>query len=68
MRHLFDAVPAAMRAAHAANSQELAPIAAAAIAAGDAVLIKGSLGSSMKRVVQAIDGAASMTPSPAGAA
>ncbi|HET6610091.1 MAG TPA: UDP-N-acetylmuramoyl-tripeptide--D-alanyl-D-alanine ligase [Rhodopila sp.] len=67
MRHLFDAVPAAMRAAHAANSQELAPIVAAAIAAGDAVLVKGSLGSRMKRVVQAIDGAASMTPSPAGA-
>jgi UDP-N-acetylmuramoyl-tripeptide--D-alanyl-D-alanine ligase len=60
MRHLFDAVPAAMRAAHAANSLELAPIVAAAMAAGDAVLVKGSLGSGMKRVVQAIDAAASM--------
>jgi UDP-N-acetylmuramoyl-tripeptide--D-alanyl-D-alanine ligase len=59
MRHLFDAVPADKRAAHAANSQELAPIVAAAIAAGDAVLVKGSLGSGMRHVVQAIDAAAS---------
>lgn len=62
MRHLFDAVPAAMRAAHAANSLELAPIVAAALAAGDAVLVKGSLGSGMKHVVQAIDAAASPAP------
>jgi UDP-N-acetylmuramoyl-tripeptide--D-alanyl-D-alanine ligase len=61
MRHLFNAVPAAKRAAHAANSQELAPIVAAAIAAGDAVLVKGSLGSGMKHVVQAIDAATSTT-------
>ncbi|HVY13735.1 MAG TPA: cyanophycin synthetase, partial [Rhodopila sp.] len=67
MRHLFDAVPAAMRAAHAANSLELAPIVAAAVAAGDAVLVKGSLGSGMKHVVQAIDAAASTETSAAGA-
>ena len=59
MRHLFDAVPADKRAAHAANSHELAPMVAASIEAGDAVLVKGSLGSGMKRVVQALDAAAS---------
>jgi UDP-N-acetylmuramoyl-tripeptide--D-alanyl-D-alanine ligase len=65
MRHLFDAVPADKRAVHAANSHELAPMVAAAVAAGDAVLVKGSLGSGMKRVVQALDAAASNTNSDA---
>lgn len=55
MRHLFDAVPADKRAAHAANSAELAPIVAAAVHAGDAVLVKGSLGSRMKRIVDALE-------------
>jgi UDP-N-acetylmuramoyl-tripeptide--D-alanyl-D-alanine ligase len=55
MRHLFDAVPERLRGAHAATSAELAPIAAAAIARGDVVLVKGSLGSGMKRVIQAMD-------------
>jgi UDP-N-acetylmuramoyl-tripeptide--D-alanyl-D-alanine ligase len=60
MRHLFDAMPASMRAAHAANSLEMAPMVAAAVAAGDAVLVKGSLSSGMKCVVQAIDAAAAL--------
>jgi len=55
MRHLFDAVPAAIRGAHAADSVALAPIVAAALKAGDAVLVKGSLGSRMRRVVDAIN-------------
>jgi UDP-N-acetylmuramoyl-tripeptide--D-alanyl-D-alanine ligase len=55
MRHLFDAVPAKLRGAHAADSAALAPIVAHAVAAGDAILIKGSLGSRMKRVVDALD-------------
>jgi UDP-N-acetylmuramoyl-tripeptide--D-alanyl-D-alanine ligase len=55
MRLLSDAVPAGLRGAHAADSAELAPIVAAAIARGDAILVKGSLGSGMKRVIQAIE-------------
>ncbi|WP_428489318.1 UDP-N-acetylmuramoyl-tripeptide--D-alanyl-D-alanine ligase [Rhodopila sp.] len=62
MRHLFDAVPQPLRAAHAANAAELAPLVAAALARGDAILVKGSLGSGMQRVIEAIE-----QPAPAGA-
>ena len=55
-RQLFDAVPERNRGAHAADSAALAPIVAHAVRAGDAVLVKGSLGSRMKRVVEALDG------------
>ena len=54
MRHLFEAVPASLRGAHAADSAELASIVAAAVQPGDVVLIKGSNGSRMNRVVQAL--------------
>ncbi len=54
MRHLFDALPAAKRGAHAPDSAALAPLVAAAFAPGDAVLVKGSLGSRMAAVVAAI--------------
>ena len=55
MRNLYDAVPAQNRAALAASSADLAPVVAAALADGDAVLVKGSLGSQMRLVVQALD-------------
>lgn len=58
MRNLFDAVPETLRGGHAADSAALAPIVAAAIARGDAILVKGSLGSGMKRVIAAIESAA----------
>ena len=54
-RHLFDAVPPGLRGAHAADAAALAPIVAGAVAPGDAVLIKGSLGSRMKLVVAALE-------------
>ena len=57
MRTLFDRVPAALRAAHAPDAAALAPIVAAAIACGDAVLVKGSQGSFMQRVIQGITAA-----------
>jgi UDP-N-acetylmuramoyl-tripeptide--D-alanyl-D-alanine ligase len=58
MRHLFDAIPAQKRAAHAPDSASLAPIVARAVAPGDAILVKGSLGSRMRGVVDALDAAA----------
>jgi UDP-N-acetylmuramoyl-tripeptide--D-alanyl-D-alanine ligase len=56
MRHLFDAVPQSLQGAHAASAADLAPVVASAIARGDAILVKGSLGSGMKRVVESIEG------------
>jgi UDP-N-acetylmuramoyl-tripeptide--D-alanyl-D-alanine ligase len=54
MAALHDALPVARRGAHAADSAALAPIVADALRAGDAVLVKGSLGSRMAVVVRAI--------------
>ena len=54
MAELFASVPEAIRGAHAQDSAALAPIVAGALAPGDAVLIKGSLGSRMKLVVNAL--------------
>jgi UDP-N-acetylmuramoyl-tripeptide--D-alanyl-D-alanine ligase len=54
MRHLYDALPPAKRGAHAADSAALAPLLAEAVRPGDAVLVKGSLGSRMALVVAAL--------------
>jgi UDP-N-acetylmuramoyl-tripeptide--D-alanyl-D-alanine ligase len=67
MRHVFDAVPDTMRGFHAANAATLAPVVAKALKRGDAVLVKGSLGSAMKRVIEALDATAA-APVTAGAA
>jgi UDP-N-acetylmuramoyl-tripeptide--D-alanyl-D-alanine ligase len=58
MRNLFDATPQPLRGAHAENAAQLALIVASALRRGDAVLVKGSLGSGMRQVVQAIEAAA----------
>jgi UDP-N-acetylmuramoyl-tripeptide--D-alanyl-D-alanine ligase len=55
MGELFAAVPEPMRAAHTQDSASLAPILARSVAPGDAILIKGSLGSRMKLVVNALE-------------
>ena len=54
MRRLFDAVPASVQAAHAATSAELAPHVLAVLRPGDAVLVKGSLGSRMAAIIAAL--------------
>ncbi len=54
MRHLHDALPVERRGAHAPDAAALAPLVAAAIAAGDAVLVKGSYASAMRTVVAAL--------------
>ena len=56
MRHLFDAVPDVKRGAHAPDSAALATLVADAVRPGDAVLVKGSLGSRMRLVVQRLEG------------
>jgi UDP-N-acetylmuramoyl-tripeptide--D-alanyl-D-alanine ligase len=54
MARLYDSLPASLRAAHAANSEQLVPKVRAAIRAGDVVVVKGSFGSRMGRVVEAL--------------
>jgi UDP-N-acetylmuramoyl-tripeptide--D-alanyl-D-alanine ligase len=54
-RLTYEAMPREKRGAHAADSAALAPIVAKAVREGDAILVKGSLGSRMKIIVQALD-------------
>jgi UDP-N-acetylmuramoyl-tripeptide--D-alanyl-D-alanine ligase len=54
MRSLWDALPAERKGAYAATSAELQPAVLAAMQAGDAVMIKGSLGSRMGPIVTAL--------------
>jgi UDP-N-acetylmuramoyl-tripeptide--D-alanyl-D-alanine ligase len=55
MKGLFDTVPERLRVGYAIDSAQLAPLVERAIVPGDAVLIKGSLGSRMKLVVDALE-------------
>ena len=63
MRALFDALPPTMRGAYTADAALLAPIVADAVRPGDVVGVKGSAGSRMGRVVEALK--ALPPPSPA---
>ncbi|PZP43964.1 MAG: UDP-N-acetylmuramoyl-tripeptide--D-alanyl-D-alanine ligase [Azospirillum brasilense] len=56
MRGLFEALPPGKRGAHAPDSASLAPVLASAVRGGDAVMVKGSLGSRMATVVAALRG------------
>lgn len=55
MAALWERLPQGMRGGHAASAKELAPLVTAAIGDGDVILIKGSLGSRMEEVVNALD-------------
>ena len=54
MHALFDALPASRRGAHAETSAELAPQVTAALQPGDVILVKGSLGSRMATIIEAL--------------
>lgn len=54
MAHLHEAVPAALRGGHAPDSAALAVLVRDALRPGDVLLVKGSLGSRMARVVDAV--------------
>ncbi|NBJ11907.1 UDP-N-acetylmuramoylalanyl-D-glutamyl-2,6-diaminopimelate--D-alanyl-D-alanine ligase [Microvirga arsenatis] len=54
MRHLVDALPKAVVAAHAESSAELVDAVCAAVRPGDAVTVKGSLSMKMALVVKAL--------------
>jgi UDP-N-acetylmuramoyl-tripeptide--D-alanyl-D-alanine ligase len=54
MAHLFEALPPERRGAHLPDSAALAAMLSAALEPGDAVLVKGSLGSRMAVVVAAL--------------
>ena len=64
MSALHEALPKAMRGGHAADSKALTPLVAAALGAGDVVLVKGSLGSRMGLLVQAISAIDSRNETP----
>jgi len=55
MRNLWDALSTGKRGGYAENSAGLEPQAVAAIRAGDTIMIKGSLGSKMKTIVNALE-------------
>lgn len=63
MLSLHEALPSALRGLHAASADALAPLLAEALKSGDVVMIKGSAGSRMGRVVQALsDASATLNP------
>jgi UDP-N-acetylmuramoyl-tripeptide--D-alanyl-D-alanine ligase len=65
MASLAAALPPSRLAAHTADSDALAALVAEAVLPGDAILVKGSLGSRMRRVIEALE---ALAPAEAAAA
>ena len=63
MKSLWDALPSERRGGYAENSAALAADVLGAVTAGDAVMVKGSLGSRMGLLVRALQ--REFTPAPA---
>jgi UDP-N-acetylmuramoyl-tripeptide--D-alanyl-D-alanine ligase len=56
MRHMFDRLPASRQAGWVEKSEDLADAVKAMVQAGDAVMVKGSLGTNMAPLVRALKG------------
>jgi UDP-N-acetylmuramoyl-tripeptide--D-alanyl-D-alanine ligase len=54
MTHLYDQIPASHKGGYAPDSESLAGLVADELRAGDAVMVKGSLGSRMGRIVEVL--------------
>jgi UDP-N-acetylmuramoyl-tripeptide--D-alanyl-D-alanine ligase len=54
MSSLYEALPASCRGAYAGTAEELAPKLVGAVGPGDAIMVKGSLGSRMAPVVEVL--------------
>ncbi|MBS0273837.1 MAG: UDP-N-acetylmuramoyl-tripeptide--D-alanyl-D-alanine ligase [Proteobacteria bacterium] len=54
MKSLWEALPASRRGSYAATSSEIAPLVAGGLQDGDVVLVKGSLGSRMAAIIDAL--------------
>jgi UDP-N-acetylmuramoyl-tripeptide--D-alanyl-D-alanine ligase len=55
MRHLWEALPSAARGGYAESAAALEPNVLGALRAGDAVMVKGSLGFRMGPIVKALE-------------
>jgi UDP-N-acetylmuramoyl-tripeptide--D-alanyl-D-alanine ligase len=55
MRHLWDALSTGKRGGYAGNAADLEAQAVSAIRPGDAIMVKGSLGSKMKTIINALE-------------
>lgn len=62
MKSLFDALPKTAQGAWAQDAATLAPLVCAALRKGDAILVKGSLGSRMRDVITALNSLSAVEP------